>query len=77
MYFSQNTTHRMRQAMRLERNNHVHPDPYDFIIARTAKTYSVPIFGTHTAIVQHAGRVSTGLSGVAGLHMTSRFQRGV
>ena len=75
MYFSKNTTHLMRQAMRFERTNRLNPDPYDFIITRTANTHSVPIFGMQGAMVQHIGRVSTGLTGVRGLHTTNRFRR--
>lgn len=73
MFFTMNVTRVMRRQMFKERQ-HQKPDPYDFIIHNTARSNRIPILGTHRAAAQHAGKVSTGLTGVAHLHQTTRFR---
>lgn len=74
MYFVGRVTWIMIDSMRRERAK-TRPDPYDIVIHYTANASRVPILGTQRALVQHAGRVSTGLSGVSHLHQTNRFRR--
>ena len=73
MYFSHNVTRSTRERMQLERTNRTSPDPYDFIIHNTASFYKFPIYGSVKALVQHRGMISTGLTGVKGLHQTVRY----
>lgn len=73
MYFSQNATRPMRERMRVERTSAPRPDPYDFLIRNASASRGIPLYGTVRALVQHRGAVSTGLTGVRGLHQTARY----
>lgn len=72
MYFTRNTSQIIRAKMSELRKGKKIPDPYDFIVHYTSTANQIPILGVQRALVQHSGKLSTGL-GNGGYHQTNRF----